>query len=212
MMRKLDGIRLTLILAASAVLPGALTAQQQGQDQRAVTLQEVKDRLKENEKHLEEARKRGRAGDAAGLQVALENYGRNMEGLDRALANGRFEGDEFGRLEALERVDKATRKHGEVLADLLNKVPDQAKPAIEKAMQVSAHGRETALGNLAQARAERDIAVARREQARRQDNAGRPETIGQPSGIGRAGSMGGPPSGGGRPSPGPSGSRSGGRP
>jgi len=192
-------VQVILALAAVAFLPTALWAQEQGEDQPAVTLQEVKDRLKENKKFLEEARTRGKAGDAPGLQVALDNYNRGMEGLDKALRQDQFEGDEFASVDALERVEKATRKHGEILADLLNKVPEQAKPAIEGAMEVSQRGRTTALAKLANARAQRDAARVRHEQAGQMGAGNRPATAGPPSGVGQPGGVGGPPSGVGQP-------------
>lgn len=196
---KFNVVQLILALATLALLPTALLAQEQGQDQPAVTLQEVKERLKQNKKFLEEARTRGKAGDAAGLQVALDNYNRGMEALDKALSQDQFEGDEFASVDALERVEKATRKHGEVLADLLNKVPEQAKPAIERAMEVSQRGRTTALAKLENARTQRDAASVRREQAAQMGAGNRPATAGVPSGVGRPSGVGGPPSGVGRP-------------
>ena len=197
---KFGRVQLALSLAALVLLPAAVFAQQQNQDQPTVTLQDVKDRLKQNEKFIKDAQSRGKAGDAAGTQVALDNYSRNMQGLDQALSRtGQFQGDESARVEALERVEKATRKHGEVLSNLLTKVPDQAKPAIEHAMQVSQHGRDTALGNLDQARSQRDAADARRNQAGQNSMGGRPDTAGNPGGVGQQGGMGGPMNGAGQP-------------
>lgn len=177
------------------------------QDQATITLNEVKTRLSENQRFLKEAAKRGKAGDTRGMEVALENYQRGSEGLDRALSRGRFDGNVFEREEAFERVEKATRKNGEVLTDLLGKVPEQARPAIEHARQVSQRGRETALANLQQARVNRQAAEQRGESRRPADvgaarggqaggaTARRPSGIGagKPGGVG-GGKPGGPPS------------------
>lgn len=179
---------LVLSLAAMVLLPGVMGAQTSGDDQPTVTLQTVKERLAQNKGYIENARQRGRAGDAAGVETALENYSRSMTGLDRALSQGQFEGTESQNIEALERVDKATSKHGKVLTDLLTKVPEQAKPAIERALEASQRGRTTALANLEKAQARRAAAAANR-----------PDSAGPPSGFGKPSTVGGPPSGVGRP-------------
>ena len=62
-----------------------------------------------------------------------------MEEIDRARAQGRNVG------EALEVVEELTQKHTEVLNNLLNKVPEEARPAITHAIEVSRHGRTRAL-------------------------------------------------------------------
>jgi len=43
------------------------------------------------------------------------------------------------------RVGRATSKHLEVLAEVYEKVPEQAKPAIENAMKASVKGHEKAV-------------------------------------------------------------------
>ncbi len=51
-------------------------------------------------------------------------------------------------LEVMTKVGKATSKHLEVLAEVYEKVPEQAKPAIEKAMKASLKGHEKAVAVL----------------------------------------------------------------
>lgn len=48
-------------------------------------------------------------------------------------------------MEVVAKVGKATSVHLEVLAEVYEKVPEQAKPAIEKAMEVSLEGHEKAV-------------------------------------------------------------------
>jgi len=48
-------------------------------------------------------------------------------------------------MEVIARVGQATSKHLEVLAEIYNKVPDQAKPVIENAMKASVKGHEKAV-------------------------------------------------------------------
>lgn len=194
------GAALAVALSFAAV-PVTVHAQGENQDRSTVTLKDVKDRLKENERFLSEARTKGKAGDAKGTQVALDNYSRGTEGLDWALRRGQFAGSDADREEAFERVEKATRKHGEVLTDLLSKVPEQAHPAIEHALEVSQRGREHAMANLEQARVRRE-AAEQKAAANRQDGARRPDSMGgRPDGAGAAGAGrptgvgGGPPAG-----------------
>lgn len=198
---------LVLALALIVAIPGVLLAQGEGESTGSLTLQNVKDRLKETRKHLEEAKKRGKAGDAAGMTTALENYDRGARGLDEALKAGRFEGSVYEREEAFERVEKATRKHGEVLGGLLEsgKIPEQARPHVQHALEVSQKGRQTALANLQQARAQRN----EREAAQRREGMGQQGTYGRPGDAGRPG---GPSSGmGGGPAGTPGAGRAGGR-
>ncbi len=190
-MRTFKAILAILPVATFLSMPTAVWAQEQAsQDQRNLTLQDVKDRLKQNEKYIQDASQHGKAGDAKGTQVALDNYSRSMEGLNRAIAQGQFEGDEFARVEALERVEMATRKNGEVLAGLLDKVPEEAKPRVQNAMEVSQTGRTTVLGQLSAARAQRDAAVSRRRQSQQSGGFGGPSAAGS-SGGGRPGGAGG---------------------
>lgn len=212
-------IHLLLALAVCSLLTLPALAQEPEREKAELTLKNVKQRLKENEKFLREARTKGRAGDARGMETALENYSRGMEGLNRALSQGRFHGDAYEQEDAWNRVEKATRKHGEVLTDLYERVPEQARPAIARAMENSQRGRTTALENLERARSERLAVEAR--------GAGRPGTSGRPDVAARAGDSerpAGPPSGvgggtpggigGGRPAGGPpaGAGRPGGRP
>jgi hypothetical protein len=191
-----------LAFCVLAFAPAALVAQEE-EDQATLTLKDVKNRLKENKSFLDQAKSRGKAGDAEGIQTAIENYDRGMTGLNQALEAGQFEGSERDHEKALEQVEQATRKHGEVLSDLLTKVPEEARPGIERALANSQKGRETALANLERVRAERqERAAAQRRQGMGQPGAtGQPGTVGRPSGVGAPGGVGRPGGvGGGRPS------------
>jgi DNA uptake protein ComE-like DNA-binding protein len=64
---------------------------------------------------------------SAEIAAAAERVGRNITALS-------------------ERITLATSHHLEVLEAVLEKVPEQAKPAIERALNVSVKGRERALG------------------------------------------------------------------
>ena len=129
-----------------------------------------------------------------------------LDEINRAQAQGRDVS------EALEAVERSTKKHTEVLTDLLDKVPEQAKPAIRHSIEVSKRGRNVALDTLRKIqRGEipvgRPEGIGRPEGSERPERLERPERPSRPEGIGRPGGLGGP--GGGRPGGG--GGRSGGR-
>jgi hypothetical protein len=114
-----------------------------------------------------------------------------MGEIDRARAQGR------GVNRALEVVDQHTTKHTEVLTDLLGKVPEEARPAIQHAIGVSQRGRNTALDRLERIRrgeipAGRPQGVGppgKPEWPERMERPGRPA---MPGGIVRPGGFGGP--------------------
>jgi hypothetical protein len=150
MLRLIHPKRFSLILSLAALVlsPVGLWAQNQSQNQANLTLQDVKDRLNQNKDYLKQAQKSGKAGDAAGLQTALDNFDRSTEGLNQALSSGHFNGTPDQQEEALSRVADATSKHTKTLTNLLNKVPSQAQPAIQRAILVSQKGHETATAHL----------------------------------------------------------------
>jgi len=82
-------------------------------------------------------------GYIPGLVRAYEAILKNIEHTtEQAIGEGRDVS------QALEAVEMATKKHTEVLTDLLKKIPDQAKSAIEHAIEVSKRGRNVALDTL----------------------------------------------------------------
>jgi|GEM_PF-5038577 len=112
------------------------------------------------------------------VRVARE---RTLEELRRA--EGATGAGSEGRARAREAVDRGTLVHLQVLQDVFDKVPSQAKAAIQHALEVSRTGREAALGALGDGGA----------------RLGPPAVIrsGPPSGVppGPPDSIGGPPSG-----------------
>ncbi|HKL23854.1 MAG TPA: hypothetical protein VJ912_00805 [Candidatus Nanoarchaeia archaeon] len=75
------------------------------------------------------------------MEKARERYEKTMEKVQRKTQN---------KEDASERVANATTKHLEVLSMVYEKVPEQAKGAIEKAMNRSMRGREEAISSLRQ--------------------------------------------------------------
>lgn len=197
---------LTLSCALLFAPTGAL-AQQGTQDQATMTLKQVKERLQQNKQYLNDAKKHAKAGDTTGLETALDNYDRNMEGLNTALSHGGFSGTPSQQEQAYNRVQSATSKHLKVLNGLLGKVPSQAVPHIQHAIDVSQTGQQTALSHLSQIHQQQAMQQANRPDFGQAGGMGRPEGAGRPAGMGGpAGNpgmgnpgMGGPGMGGGPP-------------
>lgn len=95
------------------------------------------------EKRLAEAKALAEKGKSDSAQITILRY---QEHLEKALAKAR-EAKEKGldTDEVLAKVSEATLKHLTVLADVYEQVPDEAKPAIQKAMEKSIRGNEEAL-------------------------------------------------------------------
>ena len=183
-------VALTLALVALILSPVIALAQ----DQSSLSLQNVKDQLKQNKNYLDQASKQGKAGDAAGMQTALDNYDRSMDGLNTVLSHaGGFSGSASQREDALARVSDATSKHIKTLQGLLSKVPAQAQGAIQNAITVSQKGHDMATASLQTSRAQHQ------NQSGRPDGFGRPSGAGQGMGGGRPAGV-GAPAGVGRPS------------
>jgi len=134
---------------------------------------------------------KGKPEFVEGLLKDYENaIGGALDEINRAQVQGRDVS------EALEAVERSTKKHTEVLTDLLGKVPEQAKPAIRHAIEVSKRGRNIALDTLGKIQ-RGEIPAGRPEGIGRPEGLGRPERPSRPEGIGRPGGLGRP--GGGRP-------------
>jgi hypothetical protein len=173
---------LTLALAALILSPVIVLAQDQNQS--SLSLQDVKDKLKQNKSYLDQASKQGKAGDAVGMQTALDNYDRGMGGLNTALSHdGGFSGNASQREDALARVSDATSKHIKTLQGLLSKVPAQAQGAIQNAINVSQKGHDMATANLQTSRAQHESLGGQPDGSGRSSGAGRPSGAGAPAGV-----------------------------
>jgi len=79
------------------------------------------------------------------IEDLVEDYEVIVQDIENSIEEATFE---TGLLRAIEAVSSGTANHLEVLQSLLNKVPEEARDAIEHAIEVSQHGRETALNRL----------------------------------------------------------------
>ncbi len=213
-MKRLIQFGIICMIAAFAGLlftPAGMASQQATNNQSTLTLKQVKQRLKENKQYLKEAEKRGKAGDTTGMETALTNYDRGLQGLNTALSQGKFQGSPSQLEEAYNRVQTATGKHTQVLEKLLKngKIPAQAAPHIKDAIAASQKGYETATTRLQGLQAQQGMGQGNRPDFGQSAGMGRPEGVGQPGGMGGFGGAnapmggaighpgGGPPMGGG---------------
>lgn len=94
---------------------------------------------------LEAARERANQGDIEDAEELIKEYeekiNRSAEMADRAVAAGR-------NTDVVETVTEATSRHITVLKEILDIVPEQAKPAIRRAINVSSTGQEKAIDAL----------------------------------------------------------------
>ncbi len=167
-----------------------MLGQQTSNDQSTLTLKQVKQQLKQNQQYLKQAEKEGKAGNSAGLQTALTNYDSGMSGLNTALSQGHFNGSLSQQEDAYKRVQKATQKHINVLTGLLGKVPSQAVPHIQHAIDVSKTGQTTALNQLSTLhtqQAQATMGQGNRPNMEQGQGMGRPEGAGSQGGFGQMG-------------------------
>jgi hypothetical protein len=182
---QLSLISLLTLTCALLFAPAGAVAQQASNDQSTLTLKQVKEQLKQNKKYIKQAKKSAKAGDAQGLDTALNNYDRGMEGLNTAISHGGIQGSPSQQQDAYNRVQTATQKHIDVLNGLLSKVPAQAAPHIQHAIDVSQTGQQTALNHLSQLQAQQATGQANRP------GFGQSGGMGRSQGMGRSGGMGG---------------------
>jgi hypothetical protein len=171
-----------LTLACALVFaPAGAVAQQTDSNPAALTLKQIKQRLKQNQKYIKQAKKSAKANDPQGLNTAIDNYNRNMDGLNTALSHGGVQGTPAQQQDAYNRVQNATQKHLKVLDNLIasGKVTNpKAISAIQNAETASQKGQTTALSHLSQLQTQQAMGQANRP------------GFGQAGGMGRAGSMG----------------------
>ena len=131
---------------------------------------------------LETAVTNAQRNNEAGFDRSMRQFGANLDEVTRAIEQGRVPDFQAGHV--LDTVDYNTRRQIPVLERLLGQVPEQARPAIARALQASQRGNQAAAA-----------AVGRTPAG----GAGRPSAAGPPAGAGRQGGTPGGPPGGKRP-------------
>ncbi len=104
------------------------------------------------------------------VETLAKDYENAIGGALEDIVEARAQGIDV--IEALNAVERSTKKHTEVLTGLLGEVPEQAKPAIAHAIEVSNRGRNHSLDVLSK--------IQRGELP-----TGKPESIGRPEGVGK---------------------------
>ena len=110
-------------------------------------------------KKMKEARKNARQGNLVATENAVKGFEASLGHAMNSLEEGEEQGADLSN--TILKVSDATLKHEESLAKVLDRVPDQAKPHIEHAMEASRMGHDRALDAL-------EAAAARQQNPRQQ--------------------------------------------
>ena len=102
----------------------------------------AREAMRRNEYLVRLAERSRRRGDAATERESIERYAANMGRINDALERDWLEPGDAGTV--LERVRTNTQRHLSVLERLLGQVPEQARPALERAIASSQRGHQTA--------------------------------------------------------------------
>jgi len=135
-----------------------------GEDSKALYALKLADKRLSEAKALSDKGKDDLASDTA-EQAGIEN-----ENAQDHLAKAESEGKDVTAV--VERLAANSARQQAVLAKVLEKVPEQAKAAIQRAMEMSQRG----------------LTKAQEMQTKEKgkpENTGKPESVGQPSGIGK---------------------------
>lgn len=116
---------------------------------------------------LAEAKALSEKGDDTRAEQAVKNYEERIAAALARAEEAKDESDDDDQAnDILTRIAEATSRHQAVLAEVLAKVPEQAKEAIRNAMERSQNGHDTALEAAAKERA---------AGSQKPENTGRPE-------------------------------------
>ncbi|MGC8977205.1 MAG: DUF5667 domain-containing protein [Candidatus Ratteibacteria bacterium] len=144
-------------------------------------LERAKLHTKFAEERITEVKEMITKGKPEFVKSLLNEYERSVDEAMDEINKAQMQGKRIN--EALEAVEMSTKKHIEVLTELLTKVPEQAKPAIQHAIEVSKRGRDVAMERLGK------IPAGKPEKIEKPEKLGQPEGIGKPGGDKPAGRM-----------------------
>lgn len=116
-----------------------------GEERKAERLFEL------SERRLSETIALSEHEDSSIAEEAIERYQKQLEQAIQKAKEAKDKGMDMDEL--LEKISERTLKHQEVLADVYEKVPNEAKPAIQRAMEKSIRGHEESLTNISEERA-----------------------------------------------------------
>jgi hypothetical protein len=144
-----------MILFTVASLSLHLTSAQDSEEfDEPLSKKEAEQTLKLADEALANAERAQRRGDTSGMERALENYSRHINKLERTIHGGNVRQDDHEDVAVM--FFHATDKHTDVLDGLLSgdKVPDEGKAGITKALAASMKGHTTAFANVHKERQE----------------------------------------------------------
>jgi hypothetical protein len=138
-------------------------------------------RIKSAEEKTAKIKSKIKKGKIEGIETLAAEYEQDIkdvqDNVDKAMALGK------DVTSVSEVVEKATAKHTEVLNEVLNKVPEQAKAAIRHAIEVSQRGRQKALENL-QKKKGKPEKIGEPEVKGKSEEVREPKGVGKPEGVG----------------------------
>ncbi len=143
---------LTIVLTVAFLSLHLASAQDSDEFDEPLSKKGAEQAVKLAEDALQNAERAQGRDDTPGMEHALENYSRHMNKLERGIHGGNVLHDEHEDVAQI--VAEATYKHTSTLEALYDKVPDQGKQGIERALDASKRGHETALENLSKERRE----------------------------------------------------------
>jgi hypothetical protein len=114
------------------------------------------------------------------VEDLIKDYEKDVSGAMDEINKAQAQGRDVS--EALYAVEKSTKKHTEVLTDLLGKVPEQAKPAITRAIETSKQGRNRALDVLNKIQ-RGELPIGKPEKVGKPEGVGKPQGVGKPEGV-----------------------------
>lgn len=152
-------------------------------------------RIKSAEEKTAKIKSKIKEGKTEEIETLAAEYEQDIKDVQDNVDKARALGKDVTSVS--EVVEKATAKHTEVLNEVLNKVPEQAKAAIRHAIEVSQRGRQKALENLQKKkgkseRIEKPEGKGKSEEARESKGVGKPEGVGNLKRTGKPESVGEP--------------------
>lgn len=200
------GLVCPLLAQAPEASEGLSVAEQNAAGKKKDPNDRAKEYMKIANQRALDARKAADRGDSQRLEQSLHGHEAAMQGAMRTIHEGQASGQDMSR--AWDAVNKGTSKHTEVLTGVLSRVPDEAKPGVQKALDSSRRGHDTALQSLERGQQERaargETGFPGREGMSDRRRGGLPDIredqrgTGRPAGIGAGQPTGSPAGGAGR--------------
>jgi len=137
---------------AKPAIQSAIISSKRGNEEALNALKEIKPEKAAEihfeiaERKLNRAREKADEGEVEEVEELIDEYEKEINKSSEVAEIAKGLGRDTTNVE--EVIAEATSKHLEILSEIHEKVPEQAKPAIEKAMGVSANGREKAVESL----------------------------------------------------------------